>query len=509
MSAAKHPYERTLLATIFLLCALEFLQGGMLTFAAGPIIGEIGASPEEYTLVTIVYAVVAIATLSKQRWLIERMGWRAFIQMSVAIFIVGAAICATSGSFPQYLTGRVVMAIGGGAFLTNARVLVTLLPPNPRRFRGILAFAGALAVGNGVAPWFASLAVSNDHWPGIFVLLGVLAALAGALGTLVLPAEVTPVDQRSQAHPMLVLAMMAGTFLSLYALLRASYDFYADGLPLLLAIATGASALYYFGHHQYRHQRPLLVIRRLMIPRYIAGIGVFTLGYIVLGANNYLLPVLMQGALGFPWEVVGRVQSAGLLMAVPVFCIQSYFLKHHPAAKKFYLAGFAMLMLSSLWLMRLNGEANLWRDVWPGVALFGAFITPVMVTTALHTFMDLHGDETAFWNGQQLKNMLSQFGVGMGAAGAALGLQWRTSEHLAVLVQGFHAANPGFSALNDQLAGQFTATHGGQAVAMALGSLAQQLNQQATLLSALDYFGYLAGFALLAALLMVVQRVLK
>lgn len=509
MSAAQHPYERTVLATIFLMCALEFLQGGMLTFAAGPIIGEIGASPEEYTLVTIVYAVVAIASLSKQRWLIERTGWRLYIQGSVGIFLIGAAVCTTSSSFPHYLAGRVIMAVGGGPFLTNARMLVTLLPASPRRFRGILAFAGGLTVGNGMAPWLASLAVSNERWTGIFVLLGALAAIAGALGTLVLPADVTPPDRRSAAHPMMMLAMMGGTFLSLYALLRASYDFYSNGLPLLLAVVTGLGALIYFGHHQYRHERPLLVIKRLMIPRYVAGIGTFTLGYIVLGANNTMLPVFMQGALGFSWEVVGRVQSAGLLVALPVFCIQAWFLKNAPAAKKFYVTGFAMLMLSGLWLAHLNGDAALWTDVWPGIALFGAFITPVMVTTALHTFMDLHGDEVAFQNGQQLKNMLSQFGVGIGAAGAALGLQWRGSEHAAALVQGFDGANPAYSALSEQLSGQFSVTHGAQAGAVALGTLAQQLNQQVILLSALDYFTYLAVFGLLGAVLMVVQRVLK
>jgi hypothetical protein len=308
---------------------------------------------------------------------------------------------------------------------------------------------------------------------------------------------------------MMVLAMMAGTFLSLYALLRASYDFYADGWSLLLVMALGVAGMLYFGHHQYRHQQPLLVVRRLMTPRYLSGIGVFTLGYIVLGANNYMLPVLMQGALGFSWHVVGQVQSAGLLVAAPVFCVQAFFLKRNPAAKRFYVTGFAMLMLSCLWLTRLNGEASLWGDVWPGIALFGAFITPVMVTTALHTFMDLQGDEVAFWNGQQLKNMLSQFGVGMGAAGAALGLQWRNSEHLAVLVERFHAQDPGFHAASEQLAGQFAGSHGPQAAMAALGSLAQQLNQQATLLSALDYFGYLAGFGLLAALLLMAQRVLK
>lgn len=509
MSQPKHPREALLLAAIFLLCAIEFLQGGMITFAAGPITGEIGASPEEFTMATVVYAVVAITALSKQRWLIERMGWRAFVQASVAVFFAGAAVCASSSAFPPFLAGRVVMALGGGAFLTNARVMVNLMPPSPRRFRGILAFAGALTVGIGSAPLLASLAVARGSWSGIFVLLAVLAAIAGVLGTLALPADVTPLERRSQAHPRLLLLMMAGTFLVLYALLRASYDFYDDSLPLLLALIAGAAVLFYFGRHQYHHDSPLLVVKRLMIPRYMTGIGVFTLGYMVLGANNYMMPVLMQGALGFPWEVVGRVQSAGLIVAVPTFCIMAMVLKRNQAAKKFYITGFSLLMVSGLLLARLNGEAGLWTDVWPGIAVFGAFITPVMVTTALHSFMDLQGDEMAFANGQQLKNMLSQFGIAMGVAGASLGLQWRSSVHLAALLPRFNADDAVFSALAAPLSAQFTASHGAQAAAAALGTLAQQLNQQVILLSSLDYFGFLAVLGLLGALLMMLQRVLK
>ncbi|TFW21449.1 MFS transporter [Duganella callida] len=509
MNTSRHTREATLLVNIFLLSAIEFLQSGMITFAAGPISGEIGASPEEFTLSTAVYAVIAIAAISKQRWLIERIGWRRFLQAAVAVFVLGAAICASSASFPQYLLGRMVMALGGGPFLTSARVMVTLIPPSPRRFRGILAYAGALTVGVGSSPWLASIAVSQDRWPLIFALVAGLAILAGLLGSVVLPTEVAAADKRSQAHPWQTLVMTAGAFLSLYALLRASYDFYADALPLLLAIVTGTGALLYFGHHQYHHAQPLLVMKRLRNPRYVAGMATFTLGYMLLGANNYMLPVLMQGGLGFPWQVVGMVQSAGLIVALPTFSIMATVLKKNQSAKKFYVTGFVLLMLSGLLLSRLNGEAALWADVWPGIALFGAFITPVMVTTALHSFMDLQGDEVAFFNGQQLKNMLSQFGVALGVALAALGLQWRGSTYLSVLVERFHTDDPVFNGLAAQLSGQLAASHGQQATMAAIATLAQQLNQQAILLSSFDYFGFLVVVGLAGVLLMLAQRVLK
>jgi hypothetical protein len=166
-------------------------------------------------------------------------------------------------------------------------------------------------------------------------------------------------------------------------------------------------------------------------------------------------------------------------------------------------------MVSGVLLLRLNGEANLWTDVWPGIAVFGAFITPVMVTTALHSFMSLQGDEVGFANGQQLKNMLSQFGVSLGVAGAALGLQWRNSEHLSVLVRRFSADDAIFSGIAGQLGEQFGASHGAQAAQVAVATLVQQVNQQATLLSSLDYFGFLVALGLVGALVMTAQRVLK
>ncbi|WP_295996764.1 MFS transporter [Rugamonas sp.] len=327
MHPAKHPHERALLATIFLLNAIEFLQSGMITFGAGPISGEIGASPEEFTLVTVAYAVVAIAAIAKQRWLVERLGWRGFVQASVAVYIIGAAICGSSGSFPQFFAGRVVMALAGGPFLTTSRIMVNLLPANPRRFRGIVAYAGALAFGNGIAPWLASVAISHDRWPMIFVLLSGVAGGAALFGSIALPAEATPAAQRSQSHPQATVVMAAGAFLGLYTLQRAAYDFYSNAMPLLLAILAGGGALLYFAHHQYRHERPLLALKRLMHPRYVAGMATFTLGYMVLGANNYMLPAFMQGALGFPWETIGQVQSAGLLAAVPAFCVMAMILK--------------------------------------------------------------------------------------------------------------------------------------------------------------------------------------
>lgn len=510
MTPAIHPRRAVLLLAIFTLNFIEFLQAGMIAFGAGPIMGGIGASPEEFSLATAVYACVAIGVIARQRWLVERVGWRRFIAGSVICFICGAAICAGSGDFPQFLLGRAIMGLGAAAFMTSARLMINLMPPGPQRLVGIRAFACALAGGSACAPWLASLAVAHDSWPAMFAVLALLAVTAAALGWFCLPGEPAPHHLRTGSHALLTMLMAGGSFACLYALQRAAYDFYGNAPLLLVLLSGGVCALVWFAYHQRRHPLPLLAISRLLHPRYLSGLALFTLCYIILGANNSMLPVLMQRALGQPWQVIGQVQALGMLSSLATILVMLRIIPKSPAPRKFYVAGFGALCFFGWQLSRLSAEANLWTDVLPAIAAYGMFIMLAMATTALQTFTQIQGDEVAFANGQQLKNMLSQFGVALGIAAATLNLQWHTSVHYSVLSQRFTSGDTELTRLLEQLSGALTPALGAQQAGQAaLGQLSQLLNQQATLLASLNYFSFIMVVAAVCAVMMWFQRVFR
>lgn len=502
------------LLTIFLLTALEFLQSGMVAFAAGPIMGEIGAAPEEFSLATASYACVAIMTISKQRWLVERLGWRRFVQFSLAFFTLGAVICAGSESYRQFLVGRSVMGLGGAAFMTSGRVIINLIPPSPMRFVGIKYFASGLASGIAFAPGFASLAVANDSWNAIFGILAGLALVTGVLATWSLPTDLAPRELRTQSHPVLFMSLASGSFLLLYVLQRSQYDFFSDSTLLAMGLGLAAFALYYYFRAMQRHERPLLELKALKQPRYVIGVGLFTLCYVLLGANNYMLPVLMQRTLGFSWQTVGYFQTLGLLSALAGWFVMAWMLPKWPGAKKFFVVGFLALTGFGWQLSSLNGQADLWSDILPALALNGVFLMLVMATTAMQTFRDVQHNDTVLSNAQQLKNMVAQFGMALGIALATIVLQWRTTEHYGVLNSRFNGSDASYAHLIQQLSGSLAASSGGQpALPLALGQLAQQLSQQlsqqATLMACLDYFTAIAWVGVLGALLMAVQRLMK
>ena len=503
----RHP--QLLLFTIFLLTAIEYLQSGMIAFGSGPIMGEIGAAPEEFSLISATYACVAIAAIAKQRWFAERLGVRRFILLSLALFMVGAAVCASSSTYLQFLAGRICMAMGGGSLMTSARLLVNLFPPSPGRFNGIRYFASALAVSSASAPWLASVAISHDGWRWIFLALIVVAAVALLLAAACLPAGVPARELRSQSHPVLLMLLMAGSFGVLYALQRSWYDFYGDATMLAAAGLVGVLALGYFVRAMHRHERVLLNLKALHNTRYWSGVALFTFCYILMAATNYTLPALLQRGLGFPWEAIGQVQAVGLAGTVVSWLFLSILLPRKPAAKKYYLAGFLALAVFGWKMSQLSPAAGLWSDFVPALACYGVFVMLVLATTAMHTFREVSHHETVFSHAQQIKNMLAQFGASVGISLATINLQTRSAMHGEALRGHFAAGDPLYEQALHQLGAAYAQGGAANGEALAAAGLAQLHAQQATLLASLDYFVIVAVVGVAGTLVMIGQRVLR
>ncbi len=504
--------QKILLVTIFLLTSLEFLQAGMIAFAAAPIMGETGTSPEEYSFITATYACVAIMMISKQRWIIERTGWRLYIWSSLIIFIVGALFCAASSTYHAFMTGRVIMAIGGASFMTGARILVNLLPPSPLRFTGIKFFASGLAVGTALSPWLASLSVSEDTWGGIFYTLITVSVITFITASFCLP-DSTPADKiKSQTHPFLLMWLAGGSFSILWAFQRSNYNFFSDTIIVLTILAMGLSALFYFFRSMSKYNgHPLLMVGLLFSnKRYIAGVALFSLCYLVLGANNYIIPQVLQSGLGFSWVTVGKWHAIGLSSALIAWVIMGWLMPKRPSSKKFFVIGFMALAIYG-WVMRsLTPSANLITDIVPALLCNGVFIMLVMATTAVHTFREVQHNETVFSHAQQVKNMIAQLFMALGITFSTLFMQWRTTIHYAVLNTEIDKSNSLYQNVINRVAILYEHHLSvSKSQAQAFAWIAQSVKQQAVLLASMDYFTIVTVVGIVGMLLMIKQNLMK
>ncbi|HEY0286147.1 MAG TPA: MFS transporter [Pseudomonas sp.] len=499
-----------LLITVGLLCALEYLQAGMIAFASAPIRGEIDASPEEFTLVAALYACIAVVVISKQRWLVERLGWRNFMLGSISIYVLGALVCGVSGDLTSFTVGRIIMALGGASFMTSARLMVNLLPPGPGRFVGVKVFATGLASGTAAAPFLSSLVVVEDTWHAIFWLLIAGAVAAGVLCTRFLPTMPIHEDERSPSSPANILLLSVSTFFLLYVLQRSYYDFYNESIILLAFALLAALGVYIFFHAEHAKDVPFLKVKDLMQSRYILGVGLFCFTYIVLGSNNYILPYFLQTGLGYSWDTIGTFQAFGLGGALLSWFVMALVIPRYPAPKKFFVVGFAALISFGLLLASLTLDANMWTNILPALVLNGCFVMLVLATAAMQTFRDVTHHDTLFAHAYQIKSMLGQIAMAIGTTVATLFLQWRTTLQYNNLNGHFNAGDPLYQESTQRLAQALTPAVGsGSADQISVATLTQDLHQQATLVASMEYFWAIIVVASVALLVSMMQKTFK
>jgi len=504
------PAPRMLYATILLLSLTEFLQAGMTAFAAAPIMGELSMGPEEFNLVAAAYASVAILAISMQRWFVERIGGRRFVQLCAALSVGGAILCATSNELSTFLAGRTLMAFGGGAFFTSSRMIVHRTLEGAKRFIGIRCLASGLAIGIAVAPWLAATAVSQDSWTAIYWTIAALAAAVFVLAGLSLPATPPERSMRSEMRAWQQLLLLCASFAMLYSLQRFYYDFYGDVLPAMLTFACGTAGMLFYFRGQVRDARPLLRLREVLRVRYLFGLAVFFFAYLMLGANNYVIPAMLLGSLGYAWETVGHVEGLGLSAALFTWIVLSRLLPRSPAPRKYLVTGFAALALFGLLLARIDSEANAWTHVLPALALNSVFLLTVLPVTAMQTFREMEHDESVFSHAQQLKNMMAQAGIAIGITLATIGQQWRTAVHYSTLSAQVNPYNPLFDATIEQLQRAFAASMApAEAAKAALARVAQMLAQQASMLANIDHFAAIAVLGTLGIAVILRQKVFR
>ncbi|MGO3346675.1 MAG: MFS transporter [Marinomonas sp.] len=503
-------HERLMIATIFFLMLVNLLTVGMITFAASPLMGELGVSPQEFSLSTASYAAVAIVTISKQRWLVERIGWRNYIHASLLVYFIGCLVCYNSLNFVTFLIGHIFMGFGGAAFMAGARILITLFPAGPIRFKALKSYAYGLTIGIAAAPFLSARLLISVSWNNIFVVLMIISTLAAITSAFCLPG-VPPKDEiRSQSHPYVLMALATGSFLTLYALRSGTYDFYSNYIFICIILLLGLTSFYYFIRSMISsdEEQPLMSMKPIFkSKRYRSGVMVFFTSYLIMGSNSYFIPQVLQKGLGFGWETVGNWYSLGLSSMVVGLWVYLKMFSRRPNGKKYFMLSFFCITLYGFLMSRISSTTDMQGYILPSLLMYGIFIVFLQITAARKTFTELEHNPAVFSHAQQFKNMISQIGQSMGVALASIGLQWRTTVHYNVLNNNVTDGNAIFHSTLTQVATQY-AKHTDIVTAnkMAFSWIQSLIKQQSILWAGVDYFTLICVIGIIGFFVMFFQK---
>ena len=143
--------EITMVLCIMSVASLEFIQNGMLNFAASSVMGGVGAAPEEFSYAAMAYAITAVLALFNHRWCAQQLGSRGLVQVSLLLFAIGAVQCAVANTPMAFIFGRALQGLGGATFFTAARVQVNTFDAK-KRLIALLFFGYSLMLGSALGP---------------------------------------------------------------------------------------------------------------------------------------------------------------------------------------------------------------------------------------------------------------------------------------------------------------------------------------------------------------------
>lgn len=424
--------------------SVEFVENGMVMFAASQIAAGLGLSPEEFAFAYTLYGIGAMFMLYKHRWMVERLGYRSFVLLSLACFGAGALACALADGLAQFAAGRLLQGLGGATFFTAGRLAVNELPQQQRR-AGLATFVASLLGASAVAPLLAAVLLEFGQWRALFWFGVPQALLVGWLAHSHLSRAVVPPAQRSHEHWGWLLWLCVGLSGLQYAIQAVSLE---DGrVP---AIAAGALAsvaiLAVFACRQWRRERPLIDVRGLAQSRYLFGLAMYFIGYFLIGSSGLLVPILLHTVYGLSLFQTAAISSCAMAGSVAAGLAHMALARRQPRHRGFMLAGLGLYGAGSLLLAAADAPGG-WTGMLPGVLALYLAIPLFLGPVAAATFSGLQAE--AFSHGYQVKNIIRQLGLSSSIALTTVALQLFVREPHAVaqlLELARHVSEPGVGA---------------------------------------------------------------
>ena len=469
---------------------MEVLDTSIASVALPYIAGSLGASNNEATWVLTSYLVCNAIVLPISGWCAQRFGRKRFLLTCIVIFTASSFMCGAATSLGMILVARAVQGAGGGALQPMSQsILLETFPPE-KRGQAMALFGLGVVVAPILGPTLGGYLTDAYTWRWAFYI----NVPVGILAFLMISRYVFDPDYIRDARPgkldSIGLGLLAVWLGCLQVILdKGQEDDWFGATWIRWATAILLITLVLFIVRMFMQKRPLVDLR-------IFKHRNFTLGCILIalfGGCIYglvvLLPLFYQELLGYTAFDAGIAVSPRGLGAVIAMPIIGYFTAK--VDNRWLIGGgFLLFAFCGLWFGEVTLAISPWSFIWP-IILSGFGSGMVFVPLSTTTMAYISNEEMG--NASGLYNLLRNVGASIGISLTNTLLTRHEQVHQANLVQNLTPSGRVYQQQLAQSTGALAPKIGSaMSGAGALGRLYQSLSQQASLLSYMDDFRYLA-----------------
>ena len=180
MTEDRYAHKYAIAIAVTLATVLEIIDTSIVNVAIPHMMGNLGATVDEITWVSVGYIIANVIVIPMSSWLSAYFGRKRYLAGSIALFVVASFFCGTATSLGSLVFWRVVQGTGGGALLSVSQATLFEAFPPSEVVIGQAMFGIGVMVGPTLGPTLGGWITDNYNWPWIFFInvpLGIIAFL--------------------------------------------------------------------------------------------------------------------------------------------------------------------------------------------------------------------------------------------------------------------------------------------------------------------------------------------
>lgn len=494
-----------LIAIVVALAAfMEVLDTTIANVALRYIAGSLGVSADESSWVVTTYLVSNAIIVTATSFFAQRFGRKSFFLFCLGLFTVSSVLCGFAWNLQSLLLFRLMQGFAGGGMVPVAQSILADSFPPQKRGQAFALFGVAVVVAPVVGPTLGGWLSDNLSWHWCFLINGPVGLLSMGL-IYALIRETPPVTKiRFDWVGFVLVACFLG---SLEVILdRGQIEDWFASRFIVTFTAISALAFIALIPWELKQKDPLIDLRMLASRQFGSCFVVMLATGAILLATTQFMPQMVQEDFGYTATWAGLALSPGGVVAMGMMFMVGQ-LSRRVQPKYLIATGAAVCALSMYGLSGLTGDVDFWFFAdWRMVISVGLPLIFIPITAASYDGVPAGKTDMA----SALLNAARNTGGSIGVSLASNVLAHRQQFHLSRLSEQTIPSDIGYQQ-TVQEATQYFATHAGaaDAKARAFAYIADQAQQQASLLAYIDVFWTLMLISLSAIPLALLLRKVK